>query len=254
MSTKARMEARRLIHHFAIDEAGAVPVEIIACDQGLLAQEKPIRGAEGRLVCGESTGVVTVNANVKEPSKKRFVIAHELGHFLLHRKRSQYPICDESAFLDWHRSRPHETEANVFAAELLMPGNLFCYAAAGTTMSAETIELLSGLFEVSFTSAALRYTELDIVPCAVVYSQDREIKWYRCSDSFRYSYIPVGKKVSPISGAGEYFEKDINTREAEKTLFEAWFADDNLVLNEYCYEQCIIMPSYNGVLSLIWEY
>lgn len=55
------------------------------------------------------------------PRRQRFTIAHELGHFFLHLEKvgSQTIICSKG------ESNPLETEANNFAAELLMPREMF---------------------------------------------------------------------------------------------------------------------------------
>lgn len=58
---------------------------------------------------------------VKEDSidaRVRFTIAHELGHYFLHMKDSEAGKVLTSFRMD---SSPKETEANQFAAELLMP-------------------------------------------------------------------------------------------------------------------------------------
>ena len=63
------------------------------------------------------------------PQRRRFTISHELGHWVLHRGQEQQMFCrhgsvevpesERRAYLD-----PIEQEANVFAAELMMPANL----------------------------------------------------------------------------------------------------------------------------------
>jgi hypothetical protein len=61
------------------------------------------------------------------PPRRRFTIAHELGHWQLHRKRPEAVFCRASAVdegdqhADPGPERDDEWEANVFAAALLMP-------------------------------------------------------------------------------------------------------------------------------------
>lgn len=55
-------------------------------------------------------------------SRDRFTIAHELGHYFLHYRYAN--LVGEATFYRGARSRP-ETEANVFAAALLMPAGEF---------------------------------------------------------------------------------------------------------------------------------
>jgi hypothetical protein len=252
MNTRAEMKARELLRCYAIEDVSDIAVRDIAYARGLLVQERPIRGAEGRLLRGPRKGIATVDDAIAQPGKKRFVIAHELGHFELHRDDDIF-VCDEAAFLDWHRNRPQETEANVFAAELLMPSRLFQQDARGRLTSFDTLKVLAENYRVTLTAAAFRYATLDIVPCTIVFSQNGTIVWYLCSDSFPYRYIRRGNLVHPHSGAGELFAQGSTSPDPELTPYEAWFIDDDLVPGEMCYEQCLPMPRYEAALSLIWQ-
>jgi Zn-dependent peptidase ImmA (M78 family) len=72
----------------------------------------------------QNTAVIGVNAN-HHPNRRNFTAAHELGHYLLHDFRDVHVDRD---FKVWLRSdasskgtNVEEKEANLFAAELLMP-------------------------------------------------------------------------------------------------------------------------------------
>ncbi len=66
------------------------------------------------------------------PARKRFTIAHELGHFLLHLAGGEGDFVDDANNFRtpvdpdaaWTPERRQEWEANAFAAALLMDGNL----------------------------------------------------------------------------------------------------------------------------------
>ena len=68
-------------------------------------------GCSGKLHLRENTILVS-NRDSKE--RQRFTIAHELGHFCLHKQKPDKKCCTD-------KSTRIETEANVFAAETLMP-------------------------------------------------------------------------------------------------------------------------------------
>jgi hypothetical protein len=250
---KPIMAAHKVLNRFGIHEVGPVPVEPIAFGLDLIVDSKPIDGAEGRLVRRSEKGIAVVDSDIRSIGKRRFVIAHELGHFLLHREPGGLDLCDEDALVDWHGNRPQEEEANVFAAELLMPKDQFRDEAGWREMGADTIDALKGTFQVSFTSAAIRYVELDVTPSAVVFSQNGEIRWFRASDSFPYSWIPVGQEVREVTGAGRYFWDGEVSDEPEPTACEAWFEDEGTTVEGNCLEQCVAMPNYNAMLSLIWQ-
>ena len=78
------------------------------------------------------------------PSRKRFTIAHELGHWVLHKPGQQSLFCrravvvaDETARERERAERPPlpetEEEANVFAAALCMPAGLVEHHYRNTT-------------------------------------------------------------------------------------------------------------------------
>lgn len=71
---------------------------------------------------------IIVNAN-DHSNRKRFTIAHELGHYMLHRNLIGSGLDDNRAYRSTDTGKYHntsigpeeETEANQFAANLLMP-------------------------------------------------------------------------------------------------------------------------------------
>lgn len=66
---------------------------------------------------GDSGFVILVQEH--PVNRQRFTIAHEIGHFVLHRQSAESGIQDD----EFYRALPGplEREANQFAAELLMP-------------------------------------------------------------------------------------------------------------------------------------
>ena len=80
--------------------------------------------------CGDGYRI-TINA-VDPPTRKRFTIAHELGHYMLHRPLIGDGLDDDRAYRSTAVGQYHntavgpreETEANKFAANVLMPLHL----------------------------------------------------------------------------------------------------------------------------------
>lgn len=84
-------------------------------------------GDVGKIEFRENAPEITINVveNSFEP-RKRFTLAHELGHFCLHRNEGKSEFVDTRT--EMSRSGAYwdsyEQEANTFAAELLMPKSL----------------------------------------------------------------------------------------------------------------------------------
>lgn len=86
----------------------------------------------GKIVRSESRAGYTIFVNGRQPmTRQRFTMAHELGHYLYHRDLLQLGVGDTLAYRADGSGTPNdrigpqqETEANRFAANLLMPSHL----------------------------------------------------------------------------------------------------------------------------------
>ena len=248
---RAEKRAREILKKFGLSNLTDVDIRNLAFALGLLVQERPIRGAEGRLMRQGAQAIAVVDEAILEQGKRRFVVAHELGHYELHTDTPIF-VCDTAAFYDWHRRRPAETEANRFAAELLMPRVRFVKEGRAIPPSLDAVSALANSYRVSLTAAAFRYVDLNVSPSALVFCRQGFIEWSIVSDDLPLQYIGRKRAVHPYSGAGEYFQTGSTSLEPEWTPVEAWFQDDTLAKGDRCLEQCRPMPSYEACLSLIW--
>lgn len=101
--------------------------------------------------------VIFVNAN-ESPARKRFTIAHEIGHICFHANEGN--TVDHRHQLGYHPdAAPKEREANVFAGELLMPRMPFeaMWQAYGGNVSS-----IADHFQVSEPAARVRARELNL--------------------------------------------------------------------------------------------
>ena len=96
-------------------------LEDLAFAMGVLVMEGRLDGAEARLLRKGSRGIMRVKADIPEPGHKRFAIAHELGHWLLHGSVSQVLACTSEDMVAQYKGSEPEIEANYFASALLMP-------------------------------------------------------------------------------------------------------------------------------------
>ncbi|MDY0329678.1 MAG: ImmA/IrrE family metallo-endopeptidase [Thiomonas sp.] len=95
------------------------------------------------------------NAN---PERRRFTIAHELGHFILHRGRQQRFNCDnESVHTGIDTIRAIEREADEFASNLLMPGDLLRDWISHQRIDLHVLGAIAKRFQVSFEALCIRF-------------------------------------------------------------------------------------------------
>lgn len=76
----------------------------------------------GHLSLSNGAWEIAVNA-LHHPKRQRFTLAHELGHYILHRWKCQR--FEDSKLFRNNESNPMEVEANNYAADLLMPESEF---------------------------------------------------------------------------------------------------------------------------------
>lgn len=252
MYSKSSIAANLLLKSYCIDDPNEICLEDLIYSEGAVFEEKPMTGADGRIIFGKQYSIIVINSNIRNKSKRRFVTAHEIGHLKLHRDLARFFNCDEKAFLEWHKKGSHESEANQFAAELLMPSDLFKTRACELSFSLDHILNLSKTFNTSVTSTAIRYTELGTSPIALIYSQNGKIKWYSRNSNFICQYFKVKEDVDENSVAFKYFKSGEVPDQPTLILPHVWFKDFKLRADQYFYEQCFKIPSQNGVLSFVW--
>jgi hypothetical protein len=110
-------------HRFDVSElAKEVSRNFFPDDPIAAVMGEDLDGFDGALVPAESGkkwGILFDRNATRQ--RRRFTICHELGHYLLHRKKYPKGIhCDEAA-VDGRNGELIEQEANTFSATLLMP-------------------------------------------------------------------------------------------------------------------------------------
>lgn len=247
---KAKIGAEILLKNYAITEPNEVQLEDIIAAEGLLLEEKPIKGADGRIVFGRERAVIVVNKQISNVGRRRFVIAHELGHFRLHKNLHINFQCTEADFLDFHTNGSHETEANVFAAEFLMPRSIFKKEIPAGKEPHECISNLANKFQTSWTATAIRFVDFGNFPACVFFSKAGFIKWYKRSNDFIGKFPRQGEAVPLNSVASDFFSGKA-LKDNPGVISSVWFKD-NLSQDCYFFEYCLPIHSQNAALSLIW--
>ena len=110
------------------------------------------------------------------------------GHLALKHDPGRPAECSGKEFLRWYNGQgDKEAEANVFAAELIMPESLFAPTAASSLPSFEIVEQLAEDFQTTLTATAIRYVQLCNRKCAVVCSSNRRVDWCWRNPEFHHS-------------------------------------------------------------------
>ena len=120
--------AESTLQELGVTEPSEIDVEVVALYLGAKVKYRPLKSCEARIVGHTDRAIITVDTRATD-RRKRFSVAHELGHW--HHHRGQCLIC-RSTDIDKptsddrreRRSNP-ELQADAYAADLLLPGYIF---------------------------------------------------------------------------------------------------------------------------------
>lgn len=134
---------------------------------------------------------IAYNENIQSRGRKNFTLAHEFGHYLLHRRIKPSGIeCEPKYMLDWKSEIGKiEGEANVFASYLLMPFDDVREQAKGNKPTMALMEHLANRYAVSRIAAILRWLDATNKRAMLVVGKDGFIDWARSSDALYKSRI-----------------------------------------------------------------
>jgi len=230
------------------------PVDVVAVALNYTAQRFPgnaitmaegasLPGFEGALYpapAGKSGWGIVYNNAIASPGRVNFTLAHEFGHYLLHRADHPKGIrCGEQDVVRWDSAYGQlERQANQFAATLLMPLDDFRrQIAAGTRVDLDVISHCADRYRVSLIAAILRWLTYTDRRAVLVVSRDGFILWSRASEAavktgavFRTSGAPIEIPSASLAatqdllvdgragirhGPGVWFREDVR----EMTIF-----------------------------------
>jgi Zn-dependent peptidase ImmA (M78 family) len=251
---KSALEAVKLLQSLGCAEPKDMDMEEIAWACDLAVNRKEMDGSEGRILMNEKTAFISVNSKIDYQPKVNFIIAHEIGHAVLHRK--QFPLYNDTnkTLSDWYANGIHETEANAFATELLMPTNLFVKKIKTRKLDLSLIESVADYFGSSKTATFIRYKDLGEFPVMIIFIENGIIKWKTCSVDFPFQWLPLKSKVPAWTVAGDYYNRGVIENSPSKVEAGEWFAEDYKIKGnetQKLWEQCFPVGE-NSILSCVW--
>lgn len=183
-----------------------------------------------------------------DPRRRRFSIAHELGHWQHHRGRSS--VCRASEIGSVSQGGAGiERQADNYAADLLMPAYLFRpFAAAHRRPSFEAIDALAAAFSTSRLATALRFIDHSPWPCMIFCHGQNGRRWFRRNGGIPDQWFPRDD-LDPESDAMDVLYGKIDGSRPTIIGADAWFdrrGADRFELTEEC-----VKGFGNDVLALL---
>lgn len=247
--------AEQLIDRYCIKSHRDLNLKEIANAEMLIIEENDLNGLLGKVIFNEETGQIQINSSITNEGLKRFTLAHEMGHFLISKNSNWNKHgCTYDSLGKYNFNKDHEAEANRFAAELLMHKPWFSRYIKNIPIGMELIKQISAEFNVSLTAATLRYAEIGQYPIAVLISKDGKVQWSFINEFFPLKYISVGSQVPKESNVWDYFNSKEISEEKDLIIAKHWFrVDFKCKETTYLYEQSLVIPVIDSVLTILWQ-
>ena len=215
---------------------------------------------DGRLEYRPSAGIFLAFYNTRSGSaaggRPRVSLAHEAGHYFLDSHRTYLlgggdPHNSEAGF---RASAPTEREADVFAANLLMPS--FLLAGHARDPDLEEAAKVAEIFQASLLASAIRLVESTSRSCALVVSSGSKVEYCLQSQDLKsrgWLWLPKSLSLPPASPSrrarekgGTYGER-IQEGETSAHVWQESPGGRDHVL----WEQAIYQPAFDRVITFL---
>ncbi|MSU80426.1 MAG: ImmA/IrrE family metallo-endopeptidase [Gemmataceae bacterium] len=150
--------------------------EELAAELGIEVREAPLTGCDGWVLSGPPGVIIRLNSTAF-PTRRRFTLAHELGHLLL----GIPSVVGESVYDSLKSNNTEERQVNDLAAELLLPESIVRLHLPSVPVVAKQLRKLAQKANVSELAAAIRVVnlakEVGLVNAAVAFFKGDVFEW-----------------------------------------------------------------------------
>jgi hypothetical protein len=203
----ARIEAKRLVEEWGGASLSEEHLAGSAVQLGLRVVWTRFDGARAQLIDSGNRRFIVLSDQLTTAHSRRWVMAHEIGHFVLeHAPNPSTVLCPSTGSRGGRALRrcQIEEEADLFALHLLLPTDELASLCDALPMTLEAPMQLARRRRVPICAAAFRITEVSWRICALVVSEGGRIRM--ASPSFRWLALygrglRFGQQVSPVSVA-----------------------------------------------------
>lgn len=213
--------AEDILFNLGVTLPAEIDLPVIAYHLGATIKYSELDGCEARIIGLGDHAIIRVREDA-HPRRQRFSIAHELGHWRLHRGRNL--VCGEAAFNPDLSQRSAEAAANIFAGKLLLPTYLLePIARRHSVFDIRTIGQIADEFDTSLTATAIRLLEARISPLMLISYGPYCRKWWKRSIVLRDD-LAVPQQPHPDSNAFRLLHSRARTTSASRRVdARLWF-------------------------------
>jgi hypothetical protein len=240
--------AERMLIDLGISEPDEIDLDAIAWIRGAVVNYRPLEGCEASIVGSRRRAVISVNSR-SMPERRRFSLAHELGHW--HHHRGRVLFCGKNDVCNFGNDAMHpERQADGFASDLILPS----YMVDPRLRKMKRLTLaaareLAEEFCTSLTATLFKITVLDRFPMVIVCHNKAERRWFERSKMIQPWWFPSRSLDRQTFAADMLFNGAPEQTFPRKMGADAWF-DFNGCDRYEIDEQSFLLPN-DEVLTVL---
>jgi Zn-dependent peptidase ImmA (M78 family) len=244
---QAVLKARELVRKVK-PTAIPVPVELYAQEVGALIRPQDDMEADEAGYCFESSGKRFICTNAKDrPERQRFTVCHEVAHLWL-------GLPSQHGSGPWwsYAKRPlAEILCDVFAAELLLPYDLFHPEAEKASIAMSSIDDRAERFQASVTATGSRYAAVVSSPVVFVLSEQGKVRYASRSKPLKDApaWIPPRLDI-PEGSLSKKVRAGLATAAHDTVDADLWFSEWER--GGILAEEVRHLSQWDQTLSLLW--
>lgn len=211
-----------LLQDFGIDHPEEIDLQAIAWELGARVNVRELHSCEARIVGRGDRAIITVDAKAS-PRRKRFSIAHELGHW--HHHRGRCLICRSDDIGNRRRSATDpERVADDYASDLLLPRYLLePMLKPLPRFNLNAAREISEVFDASLTATILKIAETNHFPIMLVSHSQKGRAWFRKAPSVPEHWFPKDELDHESYAFAALFGKQDDKGGPRRIGADAWF-------------------------------
>jgi Zn-dependent peptidase ImmA (M78 family) len=229
--------AEQILWRLGVSSPHEIDLNAIAWHLGAVVKYRHMDAADGTIVGTPNRAVIAINKSTI-PTRQRFSLAHEIGHWHHHRGRVLFCGPSDIGNLAGGALDP-ERQADAFASDLIVPRYLLRPIAAKLKKPAlALVREIAEEFKASLTATLLKILNENLFPMLVVcHGKDRR-QWFRRANmvptwwfpredldvqtfAFEILHNKAGEDAFPRkNGAGAWFEfRNVDRYEIQEQSF-----------------------------------
>lgn len=241
--------AERILLDLGIEDPQDIDLEAIAWTLGAAVNYRPLDRCEAMIVGGSRRAVITVNSKAI-PVRRRFSIAHEIGHW--HHHRGRILFCGTRDIDNPEDDALHlERQADQFASDLILPNFMVRPRIIKIRrLTLAVIRAIADEFQASDTATLLKLVSLDQFPIIAVCHNRERRRWFRRAPMIPRWWFPRSELDHESFAFEMLFGSGAESSYPRKIGGDAWFdfrGADSFEIQEQSFQ----LPNHEVLTLLI---